>query len=170
MPSQALGGGSESVLHVTITVIRCHREAGAPRWAWKQQRGWGRVGGAKRGAAGGQCGEKQGAGSPGAGESLLTSWAWIWVRAGRGGPRTHAGKGEGAGAWRAAKASRGGMAGSSHSPGRWCGGGSGSEAAGRGQRSGQRGRGTGSGLSRPQLPAPLGPRAPGGGDWPPRWP
>lgn len=96
--------------------------------------------------------------------------AQLRVRAGQGGPRTHAGKGEGAEAWQAARASRGGMAGSSHSLGRWCGGGSDSGAAGRGQHSGPRGRGTGSGLSRLRLPAPRGPRALGGGDWPPRWP
>lgn len=90
--------------------------------------------------------------------------------AGQGGPRTHAGKGEGAGAWQAARASRGGMGGSSHTLGRWCGGGSGSGAAGHGQHSGLRGHGTGSGLSLLLLPDLPGPRAPHGGDWPPPWP
>lgn len=145
---------------------------------WRQvENGWEAIGGGKGWAA--NSGEDAGSSLLWRGESIpplrdgTSCWGAVGLaagRVGRAGPRTHAGKGGGAWAWRAAKAGLGGTGGSSRTPGRWCGGGSGSGGAGPGQRSGLRGRGTGSGLSLQLLPALPSPRTPRGGDWPPRWP
>ena len=71
--------------------------------------------------------------------------------------------------WQVARASLDGMGDSSHTLGQWCGGGSGSVGAGPEWHSGQRGRGTGSGLLLQWSPALLFPRTPHGGSWPLSW-
>lgn len=84
-------------------------------------------------------------------------------------PTTYASMGEGAGAWQVARASLDGMGDSFHTLGQWCGGDSGSVGAGPEWHSGQRGRGTGSGLLLQWSPALLSPRTPHGGSWPLSW-
>lgn len=139
-----------------------------------------RARGAKRGAARGQCGEKQGAGSSGVGREPPAL---------RGhGPAADHGPSSGSGQVRAGPGlmqrrvrvpRRGrppgpvavGRPGSSHSLGRWCGGGS-RQRGGR-SRAAQRAAWPWHWqrlLLTPRPASPRGPRAPGGGDWPPRWP